>query len=144
MDLIVYGIIGIPFVGFILVHYLYYVIKDVFTSWNDHYRGNIHTPTPTPIEHPQTQLEAQFVFNFSSMCTSLHCPQPLSAAEFQQQQIKTLPKTFPQVIDTPKLGCTDVLQHEINLTEEKPKHIAPYPVSDEKHRLIDRLVSEML
>jgi len=48
------------------------------------------------------------------------------------------------VFDAPSLGHTSVVEHEINVTEDKPKAQKPFPVGEEKHKIIDKIIEEML
>lgn len=87
----------------------------------------------------------QLQFTFSSTptnSTDLHTLHLLN--EFQEKQIQTLLKKFATVVDSPTLGRTDLIEHEIHLREEKPRIIRPFPYSDAKHKIIDELVEEML
>lgn len=64
--------------------------------------------------------------------------------EWEKAQIMEILKKYPSVVDSKRLGQTDVLHHEINVTEDKPKHQKQFPMSEEKHKIIDKIVEDML
>ncbi|CAL8129503.1 unnamed protein product [Orchesella dallaii] len=64
--------------------------------------------------------------------------------DWQRDEINKILKQYPTVVDSPTLGHTSVVEHEINVTDDKPKQQKPFPVSDAKHQIIDKIVESML
>jgi hypothetical protein len=63
--------------------------------------------------------------------------------EAQSESISLLLKKYPEVVDAP-LGKVVPVQHKIEMTEECPKRLKPYPASPKKLDELDRQVQYML
>ncbi|CAL8087458.1 unnamed protein product [Orchesella dallaii] len=89
----------------------------------------------TPIQKYQFEIAKEPVGKIRSL-QILH--------DWQKAKITEILQQFPTVVDSPSLGHTDVIEHEINVKEDKPKLQRPYPVSAAKSALIDQIVDDML
>jgi len=87
----------------------------------------------------------QQVFNFEKKDVSSCTVRSLQLfSEWQKQEIKKLLLQFPTVFDAPTIGKTDAAEHTIQLKEDKPLLLKPYPYSETKHAIIDPMVDKML
>lgn len=84
------------------------------------------------------------IFNFNSHDVSNCSVRSLQLfSEAQKKEIKKVLSSFPTVFDAPALGSTTAGEHTITIKEDKPRLRRPFPYSEAKHAIIDKIVDDM-